>query len=171
MTGQIKKLGVALLVLYAALFLKLNQVQVFQAQDLTDQPENTRVLQRDFNEPRGDIVSADGAILATSEERRAALSYQRVYPDGELFAHVTGYYSFSLGATGVEREYNDELAGRTSELEFKQFSGLFGSTSSEGDVLLTVRKDLQSVARDSLAGQQGSAVVIGRPVRALTSPA
>ena len=160
MTGQIKKLGVALLVLYAALFLKLNQVQVFQAQDLADQPENTRVLQRDFNEPRGDIVSADGAILATSEERRAALSYQRVYPDGELFAHVTGYYSFSLGATGVEREYNDELAGRTSELEFKQFSDLFGSTSSEGDVLLTVRKDLQSVARDSLAGQQGSAVVI-----------
>ena len=160
MTTQIKRLGIVILVLYAALFVKLNQVQVFQSQALTDEPENTRVLQRDFNEPRGDIVSADGAILATSEERRDALRFQRVYPDGPLFAHVTGYYSFSLGANGVERQYNDELAGRTTALEFKQFSDLFGSTSSEGDVLLTVRKDLQTVARDSLADQQGSVVAI-----------
>ncbi|MGI9577662.1 MAG: penicillin-binding transpeptidase domain-containing protein [Microthrixaceae bacterium] len=160
MTRQIRRLGIAILILYAALFIKLNQVQVFQAQALTDEPENTRVLQRDFNEPRGDIVSADGAILATSEERRAALSFQRVYPDGELFSHVTGFYSFSLGASGVEREYNDELAGRTTALEFKQFSDLFGSSSSEGDVLLTIRKDIQTVARDSLAGQQGSVVAI-----------
>lgn len=160
MSRQIRRLGIAILILYAALFVKLNQVQVFQAQDLTDEPENTRVLQRDFNEPRGEIVSADGAILATSEERRAALSFQRVYPDGELFAHVTGFYSFSLGASGVEREYNDELAGRTTALEFKQFSDLFGSTSSEGDVLLTIRKDVQTVARDSLAGQRGSVVAI-----------
>ena len=92
MTRQIRRLGIAFLVLYAILFLKLNQVQVFQAEALTDRPENTRVLQRDFNEPRGDIVSADGAVLATSEERRAALRYQRVYPDGELFAHITGFY-------------------------------------------------------------------------------
>ncbi|MCP4435174.1 MAG: penicillin-binding protein 2 [Actinomycetia bacterium] len=160
MNRQIRRLGIAFVVLYLALFLKLNQVQVFQATALNDRPENTRVLQRDFNEPRGDIISADGAVLATSEERRAALRFQRVYPDGELFAHVTGYYSFSLGASGVERQYNDELAGRTAALEFKQFSDFFSAESSEGDVLLTVRKDLQTVARDALAGQRGSVVAI-----------
>ncbi len=160
MNRQIRRLGLVVLVLYGALFVKLNQVQVFGAQALTDRPENTRVLQRDFNEPRGDIVSADGAILATSEERRAALRYQRVYPDGELFAHVTGYYSFSLGADGVERQYNDELAGRTAALELNQLGDFFTAESSEGDVLLTVRKDIQTVARDSLAGQPGAVVAL-----------
>lgn len=161
MNRQIRRLGIALLVIYVALFVKLNQVQVFEAEALTDRPENTRVLQRDFNEPRGDIVSADGAVLATSEERRAALRYQRIYPDGELFAHVTGFYSFSLGASGVERTYNDDLAGRTTALESNQFfSEFFSSESSEGDVVLTVRKDVQTVARDALAGQFGSVVAL-----------
>ncbi|MCB1012789.1 MAG: penicillin-binding protein 2 [Microthrixaceae bacterium] len=160
MTRQIRRLGIAFLVLYAILFLKLNQVQVFQAEALTDRPENTRVLQRDFNEPRGDIVSADGAVLATSEERRAALRYQRVYPDGELFAHITGFYSFSLGADGVERQYNDDLAGRTPALELNQLGAFLTAESSEGDVLLTVRKDVQTVARDALAGQEGSVVAL-----------
>ncbi|MFV0317098.1 MAG: peptidoglycan D,D-transpeptidase FtsI family protein [Microthrixaceae bacterium] len=160
MKRQIARLGIVFVVLYAALFVKLNQLQVFDAQKLTDRPENTRVLQRDFNEPRGDIVSADGAVLATSEERRAALRYQRVYPDGELFAHVTGYYSFSLGAQGVERQYNDDLAGRTPALELNQLSSFLTSESSEGDVLLTVRKDIQTVARDALAGQEGSVVAL-----------
>lgn len=160
MNPQIRRLGIALLALYGALFVKLNQVQVFQAEELTDRPENTRVLQRDFNEPRGDVVSADGAVLATSEERRSSLRFQRVYPDGELFAHVTGFYSFSLGADGVEREYNDELAGRTPALELNQLGDFLTAESSEGDVLLTVRKDVQTVARDALAGQEGSVVAL-----------
>jgi len=157
---HIQRLGIGLLVLYGALFVQLNVVQVFRAEELTDRPENTRVLQRDFNAPRGDIVSADGAVLATSEERRAALRFQRVYPDGELFAHVTGFYSFALGAAGVERQYNDELAGRTPALELKQLGEFFTAESSEGDVLLTLRKDLQVVARDALAGQTGSVVAL-----------
>lgn len=160
MNRQIRRLGVVFIVMYAVLFVKLNQVQVFQAAELTDRPENTRVLQRDFNEPRGDIISADGAVLATSKERRAALRFQRVYPDEGLFAHVTGYYSFSLGATGVEREYNDDLAGRTTALEFNQLGSFLTAESSEGDVLLTVRKEVQVSARDALAGQAGSVVAL-----------
>jgi peptidoglycan glycosyltransferase len=149
-----------MLVLYVALFVKLNQVQVFQAAELNDRPENTRALQRDFNEPRGAIVTDDGAILAVSEERRAALRYQRVYPEGDLFAHVTGYFSFSLGSTGVERTYNDDLAGRTPALELNQLSEFFSSESSEGDVVLTLRRDVQVAARDALGGRTGSVVVM-----------
>lgn len=160
MNRQIRRLGVVFIVLYAVLFLKLNQVQVFQAAELTDRPENTRVLQRDFNEPRGDIISADGAVLATSKERRASLRFQRFYPDGDLFGDITGYYSFSLGATGVERQYNDDLAGRTTALELNQFGSFLTAESSEGDVLLTVRKEVQVSARDALKGQAGSVVAL-----------
>jgi len=157
---QIKLLAVAILVCYTALFVKLNQVQVLDAGRYNSRPDNTRSLQRDFNQPRGDIVTADGSVAATSEERRAALRYQRVYPEGELFAPITGFYSFSLGSDGVERSYNEQLAGRTASLKLNRLSGFFSETSTEGDVVLTVRKDVQDAARQALGNRKGSVVAL-----------
>ncbi len=160
MSKQIRALGIIVIVCYVALFVKLNQVQVLEADAYGNRSDNTRQLQRDFNQPRGDIITADGAVAATSEERRAALRYQRVYPDGELFSAVTGYYSFTLGSDGVERSYNEELAGRTASLKLHRLSGFFSDTSSEGDVVLTVRKDVQQTARDALGDRAGSVVAL-----------
>ncbi|HPU38326.1 MAG TPA: penicillin-binding transpeptidase domain-containing protein [Microthrixaceae bacterium] len=160
MNKQIKALGIVIMVCYVALFLKLNQVQVLQADAYSNRPDNTRQLLRDFNQPRGDIITADGAVAATSEDRRASLRYQRIYPDGQLFSAVTGYYSFTLGSDGVERTYNEQLAGRTASLRLHRLSGFFSDTSSEGDVVLTVRKDIQETARDALGDRQGSVVAL-----------
>jgi peptidoglycan glycosyltransferase len=157
---QIKVLGAVIMICYVAAFAKLNQIQMLQASEYNDRPENTRAQLRDFNRPRGDIVSADGVLLATSEERRAELRYQRVYPEAELFAHITGYYSFRLGSTGVERTYNAELTGRTSSLQLRELTGVFSDPSSEGDVVLTVRSDLQRTARDALGDLTGSVVAM-----------
>jgi peptidoglycan glycosyltransferase len=159
-TRQVKILGVVILACYAAAFVKLNQVQVLEASEYNDRPENTRAQLRDFNSPRGDIVTADGVVLATSEPRRADLRFQRVYPEGDLYAHLTGYYSFLLGSTGVERTYNAELTGRTSALQLRQLSNLFSDSSSEGDVVLTVRSDVQRTARDALGELTGSVVAL-----------
>lgn len=152
MNRQIKILGVVIMVCYVAAFLKLNQIQVLDASKYNDRPENTRAQLRDFNRPRGDIVTADGEIAATSEERRAELRYQRVYPEGELYAHITGYYSFRLGSTGVERTYNAELTGRTTSLGLHELSGFFSDPSSEGDVVLTVNSAVQRAAKEALDG-------------------
>lgn len=160
MSRQIKVLGGVILVCYLAVFVKLNQIQVIEASDYNDRPENTRALLRDFNRPRGDIVTSDGVIAATSEEQRAELRYQRVYPEGELYAHITGYYSFRFGSTGVEREYNAELAGRTTSLQLRQLSGFFSDPSSEGDVILTVNSEIQKVARGALGDLTGSVVAL-----------
>lgn len=150
MSRQIRVLAGVILVCYVAVFVKLNQIQVIEASDYNDRPENTRALLRDFNRPRGDIITADGVTIATSEERRADLRYQRVYPENELYAHITGYYSFRLGSTGVEREYNAQLAGRTASLQLRELSGFFRDPSSQGDVVLTVRSEVQQAARDAL---------------------
>ncbi len=160
MNRQIKALGIIVIVCYVAVFLKLNQVQVLEAQAYSDRPDNTRQLQRDFNQPRGDIITADGAVAATSDEVRAALQYQRVYPDKELFSAITGYYSFALGSDGVERTYNEELAGRTASLRLAHLSTFFSDTSSQGDVVLTVRKDVQETARAALGDRPGSVVAL-----------
>lgn len=160
MNRQIKVLGAVVIACYLAAFVKLNQVQVLDASDYNDRPENTRAQLRDFNRPRGDIVTADGVVLATSEERRAELRYQRVYPEAQLYAHVTGYYSFRLGSTGIERVYNPELTGRTPELQLQRLEGFFSEPSSEGDVVLSVRSDVQTVARDALGDLTGSVVAL-----------
>lgn len=160
MSRQIKILGAVVIVCYLAAFVKLNQVQVLDASEYNDRPENTRAQLRDFNRPRGDIVTSDGIVLATSEERRAELRYQRVYPESDLYGHVTGYYSFRLGSTGVERVYNAELTGRTPELQLQRLRGFFSEPSSEGDVVLSVRSDVQTVARDALGDLVGSVVAL-----------
>jgi len=157
---QIRALGIVVIVCYVAVFLKLNQVQVLQAQGYSDRPDNTRQLQRDFNQPRGDILTADEATVARSIPVRAALRYQRDYPDKELFSAVSGYYSFTLGSDGVERTYNEQLAGRTPSLKLHRLAGFFSDTSSEGDVVLTLHKSVQEVAREALADRPGSVVVL-----------
>ncbi|MFM7063191.1 MAG: peptidoglycan D,D-transpeptidase FtsI family protein [Actinomycetes bacterium] len=117
-------------------------------------------MQRDFNRPRGDIVTSDGTVVATSEERRAALRYQRVYPQGDLYAHTTGYFSFTLGSAGVERTYNDELSGRTALLRLRELTGLFRESSSAGTVVLSLQDRVQTAARDALADRTGSVVAV-----------
>lgn len=145
---------------YLAAFVKLNQIQVLEASEYNDRPENTRAQLRDFNRPRGDIVSVDGEILAYSEPQRADLRFERKYPLGDLFGHVTGYYSFRLGSTGVERTYNAELTGRTSTLQLRELTGLFREDTFQADVHLTLHTAVQRVAQERLDGLTGSVVAL-----------
>src|SRR5256885_550450 len=64
MNKQLRRLGAGLLACYLALFAMVNYVQVFHASALNEHPLNSRKIVRDFNRPRGQIISADGAVLA-----------------------------------------------------------------------------------------------------------
>ncbi len=65
MNRQIRKLAFVLMACYAMLFVRLNFLQVVNADTLNDRGDNGRKLARDFNQPRGDIVAADGSLIAT----------------------------------------------------------------------------------------------------------
>jgi peptidoglycan glycosyltransferase len=162
MNAQIRKLGAALLVLYVALFVQLNVVQVLRADDYNNNPKNNRAVTRDYSRPRGDIVSADGTVLATSVPVEGPFERQRTYPPetAELFAHVTGYFSFTAGADGVEEAYNDELAGRAEATSISSFADLLLDEERQADVRLTIPLDVQRVAREQLGDRRGSVVAI-----------
>ncbi|HEX4981808.1 MAG TPA: hypothetical protein VFV63_08925, partial [Ilumatobacteraceae bacterium] len=66
MNRKIRQLAVALIACYVALFAALNYWQVSREEQLESQPDNTRQLIRDFDKPRGPIVTADGVIVARS---------------------------------------------------------------------------------------------------------
>ncbi|MGH9117305.1 MAG: peptidoglycan D,D-transpeptidase FtsI family protein [Acidimicrobiales bacterium] len=165
---------------YVALFAMVSWIQVVRADELNeltwacrevDQPRseppggfcaNNRAIFRDFDRERGQIVAADGTVLAETVEAGgdSRFEFQRQYPTGDLFGHVTGYFNFNFGATGVERSYNDELAGETAEQEWRSLSDLFVERSNIGDVVLTLRADVQQIARDALGEQRGSVVAL-----------
>ncbi|MGK2948390.1 MAG: peptidoglycan D,D-transpeptidase FtsI family protein [Acidimicrobiales bacterium] len=160
MTRQIRAVGIGLMVCFAVLFVQLNRLTVFQAAELNDNPNNTREILRDFNEPRGSVTTADGVVIAQSVPSEGRFELQRQYPEGATFAHITGFYSFTLGSSGVERTYNDELAGRTLDLTFQDLTDLFVDKERTGDLTLSVRADLQRIATEQLGEREGSVVAI-----------
>jgi peptidoglycan glycosyltransferase len=162
MNKQIQRLGLALMALFVALFAQLNYVQVVRAGKLNKDPRNTRNATRDFARPRGFVQASDGAVVAKSVPSNDVFKRQRQYPEGDLFAHITGYFSFTFGQEGVERTYNDELAGRDLPLTRIQDipKALSGGDKAVGNLTLTISKRLQQVARDALGPRRGSVVAL-----------
>ncbi|HEX4868210.1 MAG TPA: penicillin-binding transpeptidase domain-containing protein [Acidimicrobiales bacterium] len=160
MTRQIRLLGIGLMLCFLVLFVQLNRITVFQAAELNDNPNNTREILRDFSQPRGSVTTADGVVIADSVPSNDRFELQRRYPEGPLFAGITGYYSFSLGSAGVEKTYNDELAGRSLDLSFQSLSDLFVDKERVGNLVLTVRADLQRIAAQQLGDREGSVVAL-----------
>ena len=162
MNQRIRKLTVALLLLYMILFVKLNVLQVGKKSSLDADARNTRETVRTFNDPRGAISTIDGVVIAESErtEPGSEHPWRRVYPKGELFAQITGYYTFAYGATQVERVENDVLAGRTAEQQVNGLAALFDGGDTTGSVVTTIDSKIQSAARKALGDREGSVVVV-----------
>jgi len=160
---KIQRLAVGLLLCYLALFVQLNVLQVGRQEELTADVRNDRQTIRDFNRPRGPIVTSDGVVVAQSlpvTDPNAEFKFQRDYPAGELFANVTGYYTFNYGSTQVERTQSDVLSGKTDEQELDALTNILGGQDNSGSVVLTMRSDLQQVAKDALGEREGSVVVM-----------
>jgi peptidoglycan glycosyltransferase len=159
---QIRYLGAFLTLCYVALFVQLNWITVFDADDLQTKPGNNRATEREFAEPRGTISTADGVLLAQSVDSNDRFQLQRVYPDetATLFAHITGYFSLTLGSSGVEETYDDELRGEDLGLSLQTINDFFVDEDRIGNLTLTLRNDVQRVAQQALGDQEGSVVAL-----------
>ena len=165
MNQKIRQLAVALIVLYVVLFGALNFWQVDRTEELASEPGNTRALIKQFDSPRGRIVTSDGVVAAESIELGdpdSDVRYQRVYPTDELFAHVVGYHTFGLGSTQLERTRSDVLTGDTFTQQVRALDDLFtsGERDQSGEVRITLREDMQNWARFLLGDREGSIVLM-----------
>jgi penicillin-binding protein A len=160
MNRQIRRLGIAGLVLFLGLFIQLNNIQVLSAKRLNDNPLNTRNAVRDFSQPRGVIQTADGVVVADSIPTDDTFQRLRRYPEGALFAHITGYFSFTFGSEGVERTYNKELTGKADKLRLNNIGDLLLDKKRTANVTLTLTKRLQQVATQALGSRKGAVVAL-----------
>jgi peptidoglycan glycosyltransferase len=96
-----------------------------------------------------------------SRKTNDAYKYLRVYPGGDLYAPVTGYYSLLVGATGIEKAENSILSGDSDKLFVRRISDYFtGRQPQGGQVVLTLDSRAQQAAYDALAGKRGAVVAL-----------
>ena len=106
---------------------------------------------------RGDILSADGKVLATSKIDKSG-NEVRSYPYNNLFCHVIGRNS--NGKTGVEASQNVMLL--TSDINpFVSITNqLRGIKNPGNNVITTLNVKIQQVANKALEGRKGAIVVL-----------
>ena len=195
MNRQIRQLAFVLMALYVTLFVALNYWQVEHTEELASEAGNTRARIREFNHPRGQILSADGVVLACSREIAGApfvdecrqecsdvplpspdqaagtdVEFQRLYPTCDLFAQVVGYSTFGLGSTQIERTRNDVLVGNTLTQQVGALDDLFDpNLDVSGSVRLTLREDMQRTAKFVLGPREGAVVMLEVATGAVTA--
>jgi peptidoglycan glycosyltransferase len=159
---QIRRLGVGLLVLFLLLFAQINYLQVFAADRLQDNPANaTRLLRAEYSVNRGRILANDGrTVLASSRQSSGALKYQRRYPQGRRYAHVTGFYSFVFGRTELEESFNPYLAGDAAELLPQTVTDMILGRDRRGATIVTsLDPEIQAAAEQAAAAESGDVAI------------
>ena len=157
---RIRRLGIFLTILFAVLFLQLNNIQILQASSLDNKPGNVLTASSTNDQPRGQIVSRNGTVLAKSVPASDQYKYLRVYPDGPLYADVTGFDSLIYGTSGIESSYNQYLVAQPNPI--KSLSDIFSSQQKyvTDTVVLTISAKLQAEAAKALGSLEGAVVAI-----------
>ncbi|WP_127473633.1 peptidoglycan D,D-transpeptidase FtsI family protein [Microbacterium sulfonylureivorans] len=175
MTKELRRLSILMLIMFLALFGSTSWIQVINAEELAQNPRNTRALYDSYEVQRGSII-ASGAAIASSVASNDVYSWQRVYTDADMWAPVTGYINPALGqATGIERAMNSYLSGTAGSQFLSRIERLFTGQPPRGsNVVLTLDADVQRAAYEALGDLQGGILAIepstGRVLAMVTSP-
>jgi peptidoglycan glycosyltransferase len=158
---KIRNLFGLVVLLFTVLIVFTSRWTVFEAQSLQDNPHNRRPLLEQIRHPRGLIVAADGSVLASNRHtgKGETIRYFRTYPRGGLFSHEVGYFFIDRGSAGLEKYYDDDLAGRQNEFA-SAIDQLLGRRIEGKDLRTALDPNGQRVALAALAGRKGSVVAI-----------
>jgi penicillin-binding protein A len=159
MSRRLRILATILLLCFGVIVAQAANIQFFRAPGLNASADNPRNLNPSGNFPRGEILAANGTVLAYSVKQSSPdFPYRRVYPDGSLTSGVVGVSSSYYGVSGIEEEYDGFLSAHQQPPQ--SLEQLLAPTSAADSVTLTIVPALQQVARKALQGIDGAAVAI-----------
>jgi peptidoglycan glycosyltransferase len=159
--APIRRLSGVVALLFCALLVSSTAIQFFQSKSLQERPGNRRTLLADYARERGQIL-VGGTPVAKSVPTKDELKWLRTYPQGELYSHVTGYYSFTYGAGGgLEGADNDLLSGSSDTLFYRRVTDILTGQEQTGASLeLTINPAAQKAAEQALGDQRGAVVAL-----------
>lgn len=159
MNKPIVRLYALVAVLFALLVAFTSRWTVFEAASLRNSPHNVRRVLAQQRLPRGEILAADGTVLAKSV-RTSEGTYERRYPQGPLFAAAVGYSYPTLTSTGIESSQDEALQGQLGGGLQRLLNQLQGVEPSGDTVQTTLVPTAQRAAMSALAGREGAVVAI-----------
>ncbi|VXC52822.1 penicillin-binding protein 2 [Aeromicrobium sp. 9AM] len=150
MNRPIRNIAIACLVLFVALLVNINYVQFVEADSLNAKNGNKRVINEEFSRDRGAIL-VDGQPVAESVKSKDDYKFQRRYPDGGLYAPLTGFFSYVYGRGGLENSQNSVLSGSDNRLFVNRVVDLVSNKQPKGgSVELTIDPLAQKAAAEGL---------------------
>jgi len=157
----IVRLYVGLLLLFALLVGFTSNWSVFDAEELQADGENKRPLLEAQQIERGEILTVDGEVIATSTKKGTgeSIRYVRNYPEGSLFGNPIGYSFITQGNSLFERFENETLTGEENEF-VSLIDQVRGQAQEGSDIVTTLDASAQRTAMDSLAGQASPGAVV-----------
>lgn len=174
MSIPLRRIGIAIALMFTLLFISSSYVQVIAAEDIADDDRNVRKLYASFSAERGQIL-AGGIPIAESIPVDNQFRFLRTYPYAEIYAPVVGYYTLTQGNAGIESAMNPLLTGRANSQLLEQLRALVtGSTPQGASVMLSIDPEIQQIAWDALGDRRGSVVVLepstGRVLAMVSKP-
>ncbi|GAB48800.1 peptidoglycan D,D-transpeptidase FtsI family protein [Mobilicoccus pelagius] len=161
MNNPIRRLALVIALMFTSLLLASTWIQFFTADDLRDKPGNRRTLLATYSRERGQILVGNQAV-ARSEKTDDEFVYQRSYPQGSTYSHVTGYHSFVYGAGGgLESAADKLLTGDDPRLFFRRLGDVLTGRQPSGiNLELTIDPRAQKAAEEGLGDQRGAVVAL-----------
>ena len=159
MNAPIARVFGVIVVMFALLIVWTSRWTVFDAQALRDNPLNQRTVIDEERIDRGEILAADGTVLAKSVPAPDH-TFTRQYPTGSLFSQAIGYSVVQSGQeAGLELSDGQYLRGVNTGIS--AIIGQLGGGTQVGDnVDTSLDPKAQRLALQLLDGRDGSVVAI-----------
>ncbi|MFM1951122.1 MAG: hypothetical protein RL418_809, partial [Actinomycetota bacterium] len=159
MNRQVRRVGLALTIMFLALFAMASSIQVLRSGELYKDSRNIRSSYETYKTQRGSIL-VGGVPVVESTPVNDAYRFIREY-ESVLYSPVIGYFSLFSGSDGIEREMNSYLSGQSSAQFFEQINALLdGKPVTGAAVELTIDPDVQRAAWDALGNRKGAVIAI-----------
>lgn len=168
---EIRVAGGILVSLLGAMLLYFVYFEVIGKDEVLSSKYNTRQQNMAQLIRKGDIVTSDGAVVATTQTREDGTEV-RAYPYTNWYAHTVGYSV--LGGYGLEQSQKLNLL--TSHVDFwTKLKNEFLGVKTQGDTLVTtLDSGLQDFCYRQLDGKTGSITVVepstGKILAMVSSP-
>jgi len=160
--APVRRISVLVSMLFAALLISSTLIQFVQAPSISARADNRRTLLDNYSRERGSIIVGDQPVARSVLSPDEQITFLRTYPQGPLYAAVTGYFSYTYGAGGgLEGSEGELLSGSADELFYRRVTDLLtGRQQTGASVRLTINAKAQEAADKALGNQRGAVVAL-----------
>ncbi len=155
-----KQIGVItymFLFLFLAMLVYLGYFTQVRSKNIINNTYNKRQSLLESRLIRGDILSREGNVLATTRSDNDG-GYYRSYPYRNTFAHIVGYSTH--GVLGIESMENYTLLTCDGNIVTKISNDLSGKKNHGNNILTTLDTKMQEAAYDAMDDRRGAVVAM-----------